>query len=82
MIAVARMDDRGRIVVPKHLREKIGLKKGGYVKIWVKNNTIIIEPLESIADKYLGKFKIKNWPRDLDKFIEEVVKDWWMKRNT
>jgi len=82
MIAVARMDDRGRIVVPKHLREKIGLKKGGYVKIWVKNNTIIIEPLESIADKYLGKFKIKNWPRDLDKFIEEAVKEWWMKRNT
>jgi len=81
MTAIVRMDDRGRIVVPKKFREKIGLKKGEYVKIRVENNAIIIEPLESIADKYLGKFKIKNWPRDLDKFIEEAVREWWMKRN-
>jgi AbrB family looped-hinge helix DNA binding protein len=54
-----KIDNKGRVVIPKSLRERAKIKRGGYVKIWFKGKTIIIEPVESIADKYYGAFKIR-----------------------
>ena len=55
---------------------------GNYVNVKAEGKTIIIEPLESSADKYFGAFKISRWPEDLDEFIAEVVKRWWTAQDT
>jgi hypothetical protein len=42
-----------------------------------KGKTKIIQPVESIADKYYGAFKVEKWPEDIDGFIEEAMQKWW-----
>jgi AbrB family looped-hinge helix DNA binding protein len=77
-----KIDNKGRVVIPKSLRERAKIKRGGYVKIWSKGKTIIIEPVESIADKYYGAFKIEKWPENLDDFIIQVMRKWWTLKAT
>jgi len=82
MTVVVRVDEKGRVVIPKNIREKAKMKEGGYVKIMAEEKGIIIEPLEPFADKYFGSFKIDKWPEDLDEFAVEVIKKWWASQAT
>ncbi|MEM3385360.1 MAG: AbrB/MazE/SpoVT family DNA-binding domain-containing protein [Nitrososphaeria archaeon] len=66
---VVKVDKRGRIMIPKRIREKVKVKEDGYVKVRADEKSIIVEPIESIADKYFGAFKILRWPEDLDNFV-------------
>lgn len=77
-----KVDEKGRIIIPKSMREKAGVKEGSYVKIRVYEKGIIIEPIEPIADKYFGAFKITKWPEDLDEFVIEVMRKWWSQKAT
>ncbi len=77
-----KIDGKGRVVIPKAIREKVSIKEGGYVKMRTEGKTIIIEPIESIADKYYGAFKVEKWPDDLDDFIVEVLRRWWTSKGT
>jgi len=79
---IVRVDEKGRIVIPKSIRRKAGVKEGGYVSVEAREKTIILKPLEPTASKYYGAFKIVKWPEDLDEFIIEVVKEWWMRKAT
>jgi AbrB family looped-hinge helix DNA binding protein len=72
-----KVDDKGRIMIPKNIRETVNLKEGSYVVIKAKEKMIIMEPLEPVADKYYGAFKITKWPENMDEFIVEVIKKWW-----
>jgi len=82
MSMIVRVDEKGRVVIPKSIRERVKLREGNYVNVKVEGKTIVMEPLESIADKYFGAFKISRWPEDLDEFIVEVTKKWWMAQST
>jgi len=82
MSVIVKVDEKGRVVIPKSIREKVELKEGSYVSVKVEGRTIVMEPLESIAEKYFGTFKISKWPEDLDEFIAEVAKRWWMAQDT
>lgn len=77
MATIVKVDEKGRLVIPKSLREKTEIKEGQYIRMTVKENSIIIEALEPSADKYFGAFKIAKWPEDLDGFVVEVMKKWW-----
>lgn len=35
---------KGQIVIPKEVREKVGLTKGTTLKVWVEGKRIILEP--------------------------------------
>ena len=82
MSVIVRVDERGRVVIPKSIGEKVKLKKGNYVNVRVEGRIIILEPLESIADKYFGAFKVSRWPKDLDEFVVRVAGRWWMAQDT
>lgn len=82
MTEIAKIDEKGRIVIPKSLRTRIEMKEGSYVKVTAKGKSIIIEPLEPVANRYFGAFKIAKWPKDLDEFIVEVMKKWWTPKAT
>ena len=77
MSTIVKVDEKGRVVIPKRIREKVKLKEGNYVNVKAKGKIIVMEPLESIADKYFGAFKVFRWPEDLDEFIVEVTNRWW-----
>jgi len=78
----AKVDEKGRVMIPKSIREAAKLKEGSYVSIKAKGKTIIMEATEPVADKYYGAFKIANWPEDMDEFIEEMMQKWWIKSAT
>ncbi|MGQ4914425.1 MAG: AbrB/MazE/SpoVT family DNA-binding domain-containing protein [Candidatus Asgardarchaeia archaeon] len=73
---IAKVDKKGRVLLQKEIREKLGIKEGSNVKIKVEGRRIVLEPIESIADKYFGIFKIDKWPDDLDDFIVKAIKKW------
>ncbi|MGC8998205.1 MAG: AbrB/MazE/SpoVT family DNA-binding domain-containing protein [Candidatus Bathyarchaeia archaeon] len=77
-----KVDEKGRVAIPKRLREKANVKEGGYVRIRADEKGIIIEPLEPIADKYFGVFMIAKWPENLDEFVVEVMRKWWTRKAT
>jgi len=82
MSTMVKVDEKGRVVIPKSIREKVKLKKGSYVNVKAEGKIIIMEPLESVADKYFGAFKVSRWPDDVDEFVAEVMKRWWKAQDT
>ena len=72
-----KVDEKGRIIIPKNIREAAELKEGSYVTIKSKGKIIMMEPLEPVADKYYGAFKGTRWPENMDEFMVEVIKQWW-----
>jgi AbrB family looped-hinge helix DNA binding protein len=82
MSAIVKVDEKGRVVIPKSIREKVKLKEGGYVNVKAEGKVIIMEPLKSIADKYFGAFNVDRWPEDVDEFITRVIKRWWTAQDT
>jgi AbrB family looped-hinge helix DNA binding protein len=77
-----KVDEKGRIMIPKSIRKTAKLKEGSYVNIKTKGKTIIMEAAEPVADKYYGTFKITKWPENMDEFIEDVMQKWWTKSAT
>jgi AbrB family looped-hinge helix DNA binding protein len=78
-----KMDDKGRIIIPRRIRIAAQLKEGSYLNIRLKGKTIILEVAEPVADKYFGIVKVTKWPKnlDLDEYAVEVEKK-WRKQNT
>lgn len=76
-----KMDEKGRIIIPRRIRKAAQLKEGSYINIRSKGKTVIIEPIEPVADKYFGAFKVTKSTEDLDEFVVEVKKEWWQKKS-
>lgn len=81
-MSVVKVDSKGRLVVPKRIRDKVGLREGGFAKVYVRDGAVVIEPLRSVGEAYLGVFKVDSWPEDLDSFIVEAVKEFWLRKAT
>jgi hypothetical protein len=63
-----RVDGEGRVTTRR-------LRAGGYVRVRGVGRAIVIEPVESVADKYYGAFKVEKWPEDLDDFMARVLRE-------
>jgi AbrB family looped-hinge helix DNA binding protein len=66
-----KVDEKGRIIIPKGIRKIPNLKEGTCLSIKAEGKKIVIEPIEPVADKYFGAFKIAKWPEDIDEFTVE-----------
>ncbi len=77
MNLVVRVDEKGRILIPKGIREALGVKERQMLRIEVVDGKIVLEPIKDIADKYYGVIRVKKWPRDLDEFLAEALQEWW-----
>jgi hypothetical protein len=69
-----RVDGEGRVTT-RRLRAGAGVRAGGYVRVRGVGRAIVIEPVESVADKYYGAFKVEKWPEDLDDFMARVLRE-------
>ncbi len=77
-----KLDGKGRVMIPKKIRETTQLKEGTCVSIKAEGNKIIIEPVEPVAEKGYGAFRVDKWPDDLDTFMVEAVGKWWKSHAT
>jgi bifunctional DNA-binding transcriptional regulator/antitoxin component of YhaV-PrlF toxin-antitoxin module len=64
------------------VREKVGLKEGGFAKVEARDGVVVIEPLKSVGEAYFGAFKVESWPEDLDSFLVEAVRELWSRKAT
>ncbi len=80
--ATVKIDEKGRIVIPKGIRKAAKLQAGSSIKIRSKGKTVILEQIEPVADKYFGSFKVSEWPSNLDDYAIEVKKKWQKKSVT
>jgi hypothetical protein len=67
-LETVRVDGEGRVTTRR-------LRAGGYVRVRGVGRAIVIEPVESVADKYYGAFKVEKWPEDLDDFMARVLRE-------
>lgn len=74
---VVRVDRKGRVTIPKSIREALGMREGGLVMIRIVDDKIVLESIEDIVDKYHGIIRVEKWPKDLDEFLVEVIRKWW-----
>lgn len=79
---ITKVDEKGRVMIPKNIRETANLKEGCYVSIKTEGKIIVMEPSEPVAEKYYGAFKVTKWPEDMDEFVVEVIKKWWANHAT
>jgi len=82
IMEVVKIDRKGRLLIPKDIREKAGIKVESLVMIKVREKSIVLEPVEPVADKYFGAFRVAKWPEDLDEFMVGVMRDWWSRKAT
>ncbi|MHA1616710.1 MAG: AbrB/MazE/SpoVT family DNA-binding domain-containing protein [Candidatus Njordarchaeales archaeon] len=54
MEKIVRIDNKGRVLIPKKIREKLSLDEYRLVSIRVEGNRIILEPVRSVK-KVRGK---------------------------
>jgi AbrB family looped-hinge helix DNA binding protein len=80
--ATVKVDGKGRIIIPKEIRETVNIREGIYLAIRAEEKTIMMEPLEPVADKYFGAFKVTRWPENMDEFLVEVIREWWTTQAT
>ena len=59
----------------RRLRAGSGVKPRSHVRVRGVGRAIVIEPVESVADKYYGAFKVEKWPEDLDDFMARVLRE-------
>lgn len=76
---IVRVDGKGRVLIPKGLREVAGISEGSLVRVYVEDDKVVVEPIGSVADKFFGCFRVDRWPDDLDEFVSEAVKRWLRK---
>ncbi len=80
----SNLDDRGRVVLPKRLRDRFGLGPGSRIEIEESEDGIIVRP-ERDVDDVLGRFRgaIHHGNRDPkveDSDPHEVKKIWEPKK--
>jgi len=75
------IDRQGRLVLPSHIREVLGLKEGGHVSIRLDGFRVILEPMSKDLE-----VKVQEWANlalslRVEAFTEEFRESWkWMSR--
>jgi len=73
------IDKQGRLVIPSHIREALGLKGGGEVTIRLDGPRVIIEPISNDVTKRVREWIDLTKSLGAEAFTEETDESWkWM----
>lgn len=70
-----KLDDKGRLIIPKKMREKIGLSAGSEVNIEMKDNSIILTNPndEDKFVEYLNKMISRCVNEDVEQYLVDIL---------
>jgi AbrB family looped-hinge helix DNA binding protein len=73
------VDRQGRLVLPSHIREALGLKEGGHVSVRLDGSRIIIEPVSKDLEERVQEWAGLALSLKAEAFSEESEESWkWM----
>jgi AbrB family looped-hinge helix DNA binding protein len=49
MTSIVKLQKKGQLTIPNHMRERIGLAKGDYVQVASRGSKIILEPARAVT---------------------------------
>ncbi|MEJ2777453.1 AbrB/MazE/SpoVT family DNA-binding domain-containing protein [Stygiolobus sp. RP850M] len=67
---ILKIDDRGRITIPKEVRELLKSKR---LKLKIEDGKIILEPVVLDVNEYYGIFKKDVGNEDIDKILNKAL---------
>ncbi|MQL56646.1 AbrB/MazE/SpoVT family DNA-binding domain-containing protein [Acidianus ambivalens] len=70
---LVKVDEKGRIVIPKEVREKLGIR--GAMKMVIEGDKILLIPINVDKDKYKGIFKVDWGSKDVDEILKEAIEE-------
>ena len=76
-MALAKLSSKGQIVLPKAIRDAMGMGPGTIIKITVQEGKVILEPISKVVIEPLyGKFSGINFLKDLEEdHREELLRE-------
>lgn len=77
METITKVNKKGIIVIPKGIRDEIGLKEGDAVKITVEGNKIVIEKID-LWDKVWNC--CKGSAEEAEKELDEEEEEFWKRK--
>jgi len=82
-LAIVVLDKKGRILIPKEIRDSIGADAGSVFIIRLESGKVVLEKVGRPSEVFAGIFKPKETiPENLDKFAEKVIREWWKKKES
>jgi len=82
-MAIVVLDRKGRVVIPKRIRDAIGAKEGTLFAVRIEGNRIVFEKIGKPSEKFAGIFRPKREiPEDLDSFVVEAIRAWWKRKES
>ena len=75
MHEIANIDKFGRIVIPKSMRDMLGLEKSGTVFIEDRDNELIIKPVHKKSSDTIRKIAAMNLPVEDWETMEQEITD-------
>ncbi|MFP3189330.1 MAG: AbrB family transcriptional regulator [Sulfolobaceae archaeon] len=67
---ILKIDDRGRITIPKEVRELLKSKR---LKLKIEDGKIILEPVVLDVNEYYGIFKKDIGNEDIDEILNKAL---------
>lgn len=76
MSIVVNIDKKGRIILPKEIREKAGIKTPGKILVFSKDKKVEIAPVSSRLEraKKIASVKLSGWREDRHKGEELLLR--------
>jgi AbrB family looped-hinge helix DNA binding protein len=72
---VVRVGRRGQMVLPKAVREALGVNEGDQLWVEVEGNRVILRPVSSLVRESLGLLR-GTWGEEIASYLKEEREAW------
>ena len=72
---VVRVGRRGQMVLPKAVREALGVNEGDQLWVEVEGNRVILRPISSLVRESLGSLR-GTWGEAIASYLKEEREAW------
>jgi len=66
---LVKLSSKGQLVIPKNIRENLGLRTGSQLRVRLVNDKIVLEPIDAVSaiDALYAKYSDDDFLQDLER---------------